>query len=580
MPESARASDTLLGDGTQAQPQTRQSRKWTPAAFTWIWETLALFVSFGCLAATIGILKSMQNKSLSQWKPHYDGHPPSLNATIAILTTATKALALFVISSSIAQSKWILFKKSTPPRKLQELDLYEGASRGPLGAFLLLPHLRFRSWVVISGAVVTIAALGMDTFAQQVVKYDTPYEPASGAEFWYTQRYPSTARLTGEDQVTPNQYYADFSMQGAILGGIAGLIPRQAFFNCGSNRCTWNGSYTALGFSSRCVDVTAAALATTNSSGEVLEDRPGVYYRMKTPEGIPIYGFLQPPQVNQIKINVAATQVNSFNGSLRDQKVSPDFIRIAVLSSNMSDEVAVLREDYYSSLSVKECTISLVAHRMTSIMVQDSYLSYQGSDAPLDQGEYAQIGDPTVSNITFTEPKEKVTLRIMPADLASLGQFFESSRFSGYFLTGSQGKSADSSSITDGAGSGVGNTLSDVDTSMRDMTDTMTAQLRSSNYYWDLTAPGSKFVFDTVVRVEWAWLSLPAAILAITLAVLTGTALDNRRARCIPWKSSSVAILRHNIISKDEDGAEVLSTDLRSVKEMEEMAKHTRVKLE
>jgi hypothetical protein len=117
------------------------------------------------MAVTI-ILARMHGKPLDRWTISI-----SLNATIAIFITAAKSLALLVIGACIAQSKWICFKSSA--RKLEELDLFDSAARGPLGSLRLLLQVRWHTGLASVGAIVTILALGVDTFAQQVIRLDT-----------------------------------------------------------------------------------------------------------------------------------------------------------------------------------------------------------------------------------------------------------------------------------------------------------------------------------------------------------------------------------------------------------------------
>lgn len=90
----------------------------------------------------------------------------SLNATVAALVTAAESLALLAVSACIGQWKWIYYRSETRP--LEDLDTIDDASRGPYGAVLLLAKSRLAG-VATVGALVTILALGIDTFAQQVL---------------------------------------------------------------------------------------------------------------------------------------------------------------------------------------------------------------------------------------------------------------------------------------------------------------------------------------------------------------------------------------------------------------------------
>lgn len=139
-------------------------RKWKLPVLFWIWECMATVASAACMTAVVIILARMQSKPLEHWKL-----PISLNATIAIFVTVAKSMSLLVIAACISQTKWIRFKSSA--RRVQEFDLFDNASRGPSGALVLLSRV---PWGLASvGAVATILALGVDTFAQQVIGFDT-----------------------------------------------------------------------------------------------------------------------------------------------------------------------------------------------------------------------------------------------------------------------------------------------------------------------------------------------------------------------------------------------------------------------
>lgn len=158
----------------------------------WIWEILSLLACFGCLAAVVVILVMMKDQPLKKWTFFM-----SLNATVALIITASKAAAMFAVGSCIAQSKWFHFTKS--PRKLRDLDLFEEASRGPLGALNLLFFTKLRVGLGVAlGALATVLALGVDTFGQLVVDVSgtRPVEVNDGqARFGYTHIYDSGVQM-------------------------------------------------------------------------------------------------------------------------------------------------------------------------------------------------------------------------------------------------------------------------------------------------------------------------------------------------------------------------------------------------
>lgn len=69
------------------------------------------------------------------------------------------------VATCIGQSKWAYFNSKN--RRLSDMDIIEAAAKGPLGSLTMLVKI---PWGVGTlGAFVTVLALGIDTFAQQVL---------------------------------------------------------------------------------------------------------------------------------------------------------------------------------------------------------------------------------------------------------------------------------------------------------------------------------------------------------------------------------------------------------------------------
>ena len=91
---------------------------------------------------------------------------------------------LLAVNESISQLKWLWFRE---PRMLQDMQLFDDASRGPGGAVRLM--FRTRSGLIMLGSLVAVLALVVDPFAQQIVSYplrSVVVETASvGRAQWY-----------------------------------------------------------------------------------------------------------------------------------------------------------------------------------------------------------------------------------------------------------------------------------------------------------------------------------------------------------------------------------------------------------
>ncbi|KAJ9663702.1 hypothetical protein H2198_000714 [Neophaeococcomyces mojaviensis] len=125
---------------------------------TWGPELLAMVVSIGCSIAIAVLDWIWSGKSLPQLKRGF-----TVNAIVSILATISKSAMLYVLSSCIAQIKWIW---AGQPQPLHSLQTFDDASRGPLGAIYLLADRK--AWSIASlGAAVTLLALAYDPLVQQ-----------------------------------------------------------------------------------------------------------------------------------------------------------------------------------------------------------------------------------------------------------------------------------------------------------------------------------------------------------------------------------------------------------------------------
>lgn len=116
----------------------------------------------------------------------------SLNAMVAVFITGAKSTAMLSVAACIGQSKWAYFTSKS--RKLADIDVIEEAARGPLGSLIMLARIPWN--VATLGAFVTVLALGIDTFAQQVISNQavTVWVEDGSASFGLAREYFGGAR--------------------------------------------------------------------------------------------------------------------------------------------------------------------------------------------------------------------------------------------------------------------------------------------------------------------------------------------------------------------------------------------------
>ena len=75
------------------------------------------------------------------------------------------------VAQGISQLKWTYFQQR--PHRLAELQVFDDASRGPLGSLQLLWKIRWKAVVASLGALVCVLALATEPFTQQILSYPT-----------------------------------------------------------------------------------------------------------------------------------------------------------------------------------------------------------------------------------------------------------------------------------------------------------------------------------------------------------------------------------------------------------------------
>lgn len=164
----------------------------------------------------------------------------SLNAIVATLSTISKTSLIFFVSAVLGQLKWDWCEQQ--PRQLEDLDTFDQASRGPLGATKLLLGKTGRS-VASIGAVITILALALDPFVQQVVG-TAELDTLGDSDDAWAERQTSPAYFTVMDNTDAE--YREL-LNGAIWND-ASVYEQRA--NCPRGNCRFE-SFDTLEF---CVD--------------------------------------------------------------------------------------------------------------------------------------------------------------------------------------------------------------------------------------------------------------------------------------------------------------------------------------
>lgn len=251
-----------------SRPSGCTSLRWS----TWGQQWWAMLGAFTVLIAMIILLDSFDGRPIFSW------NGITLNTITSILSVTVKAAALFVIAECMAQWKWILFAREQRP--LIDFDRLDGVTRGPMGSLRLILKTR-GAFIAQFGAVLTLVALALDPFAQQLVQLreDIVFGPvvngsvsvvpkaqtySIGDMTWQAQSAVGWTNKTGTlEQIVGYSSSSNASlsptMEAAVSSGFFKSledVSRERFFYCQTGKCTFP-PFLTLGVCHKSHDITS-----------------------------------------------------------------------------------------------------------------------------------------------------------------------------------------------------------------------------------------------------------------------------------------------------------------------------------
>lgn len=261
--------------GTLGLVQRVEERLWKYSASRnvvkrWLVEIISWCISALCTAIIIIVLFIYQRRPIPKWPLGL-----TLNAFISVLAKIASAALLLPVSEALGQLKWNWFQgkqnKSTESKKMWDFELFDNASRGPWGSFLLLLRTKGRSLAAL-GCAVTIFALAMDPFFQQVVAFPETWriQPRNGS----LARAVTYSRYVAEDYflgsnfevLEPDQMMSSTAFRYFFEQGTKTAASRNGNWSssvesrpeipltCPANKCTWT-EYETLAVCNRCKEI-------------------------------------------------------------------------------------------------------------------------------------------------------------------------------------------------------------------------------------------------------------------------------------------------------------------------------------
>lgn len=113
-----------------AQNNAHGGRPKSSLANGWNFEILSCLLAVVALVGLVVTLWKHENRPLPQWP-----RIVTINSIISIFTLLIRTGVCFILAEGISQTKWQWFQK---PRKLEDMERFDAASRSGWGSFLLL----------------------------------------------------------------------------------------------------------------------------------------------------------------------------------------------------------------------------------------------------------------------------------------------------------------------------------------------------------------------------------------------------------------------------------------------------------
>lgn len=585
------------GKPLPSPPSIEVKRQLRGLVTLWRLELLASIFSIGCIAAIVALLATIDGKPYSHfglWK--VDITPNSL---ISIMSILSKSSLLLAVTEGLSQLKWIHFQQRA--RKLSDLQVFDSASRGPLGALKLLWSLRFRAAAASCGAILTVLALATEPFVQQILTYPNLLRNATNV----TASVSSAHHFDDGNHLQASGYIDSLGLSESSLVGRSGLLlilsadvarfplqleavlsqaiignAMQASYNCPSGTCSWP-SFRSLGICSHCTDVSNSIDIVCRMMHDI--NHPGFAYCQYTaPHGV-VFDNIWDNGYSEVDKNVPSRWLASYGKTAFENNVGANdtsqfgysftydsgmFFNMTFLRFNNSYPSGNYSLQHWETVapSVHQCELSFCIKTYSDTACV--------SGAFNDQAKSSEPVNVDLLHCTVANPDLLFSYTVCPAYPSSaprptanalnyslwrqnpdqsiywLNQDMISTLQSGINQSLFAPTSVEATTETNPStyalyyanGGNIPDTLDSLTTSMTNL-------IRQS--------PNSTLVSGTVqipvtyVRVDWVWLIYPATLTLLAAAFLLTAMLRSMGETRLIWKSSCLPLLFHGFEERE-----------------------------
>ncbi|KAH7113751.1 hypothetical protein B0J11DRAFT_619199 [Dendryphion nanum] len=560
----------------------------------WILEIISWSISALCMTAIVVMLLLTENQRLPSWP---------LSQIFNTTSRVASAALILPVSEALGQLKWNWFRRES--KKMWDFEIFDNASRGPWGSALLLVRTKGRTLASL-GAAVTLLALALDPFFQQVVEVSQQWTLAGHSHVpvanYYSPEYTTillngTTKLSTLDnqlKAAASRYFYQDNQAIPFGNGTRADIP----VSCPTIRCEWE-PYQTLGYCSACADVshlldfgclTTQNDWTSNTNGSFVHPviypnatMCGYFFNISSESPTLMSGYLLDPITSRVEEYLLGRIMPTlnfhkdtiiFDGSINFKSLRNPVIDIIVVGAadgtvhSVRQNMTPIAHECILSLCVKTIKSSYNWASYTEEVIQTSFNNTPGP-FPWTSKSVMMEG----KNATYTEYHEDIMINAPKINQTSTQPFGMSRAvaynvlnifqdiFPSFYTAGGNNQSLllfRETTFTTGyprlrvLKNNPWISPNNITHHMERLAIGMTNHLRSYGANMN-TTEGLAFEREIFVRVQWAWLSLPLFILLLSLIFLIATVYQTAKDKdnIGVWKSSALATLVYGGVLED-----------------------------
>lgn len=300
------------------------------------------------------------------------------------------------------------------------------------------------------------------------------------------------------------------------------------------------GTVTTLGVCGGCRDVTQDIQVQCKNSTSM----PTTTCYYKTPAGALLEGFLTDPTPSGFDKTLWNSTAAYLQGGNQNDTL-PQLAKLAEIAS-----LNIANNSSLHSPEVHECIYELCAkvyedvHYINGSIIMGATNSISLQQYGIDSISNDSIPSGLYNAVPGQDPTTNETFSMAGSDFLNLQAYLGEVFTTGYY--GSPGRTTRPPGL---AGPDVGSIfhqVSNISQMIELVGDSFTNAMRD-NQLNNTFVLGEAYIEQTWIHVQWAWLALPIALSIMSLGLLIIVIFRTRARGATVWKSSSLALLFHDL---------------------------------